>query len=289
MKGRLVSIFRSSRLVRISALSFTLCFGNSLPCHAEQHPVTPAEEIEIPVRPLPFILRGFLRRPEDAGRSPAVVLLPDCGEYARPLDEEWGARISSWGYVTLTIDGFGPRGIKHCGQSVASDPSELAFDAYRGLNLLIQESFVDPKRVAVVGFAWGAWETLAAVERGAIERTSEHKFRAAAAFYPLCASFKGVMTVPTLILIGERDDREAADACRKMVAGDDDMGISRQKNEGAPVRLVVYPEAYFAFDVPGLKKPSAYRGRHIEFNKSAVDQSSEELRKFLISTIGGRE
>jgi dienelactone hydrolase len=286
MKGRLVSIVRSSRLANISALFFSFCCGNLLPCCAGQQSLSPAEKVEIPIRPLPFTLRGFLRRPEDKGRSPAVVLLPACGEYAKPLDEDWGARISSWGYVTLTIDGFGPRAIKHCDQSVTSDPSELAFDAYRGLNFLIQKSFVDSKHVAVVGFAWGAWQALAAVERGAIEQASEHKFRAAAAFYPLCASFKGVMTVPTLVLIGERDDRDAADACRKMVAGEDDMGISRQKNEGAPVRLIVYPEAYFAFAVPSLKNPTECRGRDVEFNKSAADQSREALRQFLISTVG---
>jgi dienelactone hydrolase len=286
---RLASIFRSYRRLAISAPIVLFCIGCSIRCDAEQASVPLAEVVEIPVRPLPFTLRGFLRRPVDKGRSPAVVLLPACGEDAKPRDEDWGARISSWGYVTLTIDGFGPRAIKPCEQSVTSDPSELAFDAYRGLNFLVQKSFVDSKHVAVVGFAWGAWEALAAVERGAIEQASEHKFRAAAAFYPLCASFKGVMTIPTLVLIGERDDRDAADACRKMVAGDDDMGISRQKNEGAPVRLIVYPEASFAFDVPSLKKPTEYRGHHAEFNKSVADRSREALRKFLTSTVGGQQ
>jgi hypothetical protein len=51
------------------------------------------------------------------------------------------------------------------------------------------------------------------------------------------------MTVPTLILIGERDDLATADACRKMAGGEDDMGISRQKGAGAPVKLIVYPDA----------------------------------------------
>jgi dienelactone hydrolase len=284
---RLASTIRWYRRLAISVLMVPFCIGYSTRCDAEQRSVLPAEVVEIPVRPLPFILRGFLRRPEGP-RFPAVVLLPSCGEYAKPLDEDWGARMSSWGYVTLTIDGFGPRGIKHCGQSIVPDFSELASDAYRGLNFLIQRRLVDSKRAAVVGFAWGAWETLAAVERGAIEQASEHKFRAAAAFYPFCDSFKGVMTVPTLILIGARDDGGAPDACRKMVAGEDDVGISRQKGEGAPVRLIVYPEAYFAFDVPALKKPTEYRGHHVEFDRSAADQSSEALREFLDSTVGGR-
>jgi dienelactone hydrolase len=163
-----MSAVRSSRPLEIIALLFSFCIGDPVACDAEQHPLPPVEMIRIPVSPLPFVLRGFLRRPERAGRSPAVVLLPACGEYAKPLDEEWGARLSSWGYVTLTIDGFGPRGIQHCGHSVTADYPELAPDAYRGLNFLVQQKFVDSRRVALVGFAWGAWETIAAVERGSI-------------------------------------------------------------------------------------------------------------------------
>jgi hypothetical protein len=75
--------------------------------------------------------------------------------------------------------------------------------------------------------------------------TELEAFRAAAAFYRSSGRFKGIMTVPTLILIGERDDRGTANACRKMVAGEDDFGFSRQKGEDARVRLIVYPEAYF--------------------------------------------
>jgi dienelactone hydrolase len=273
-------------LAKITAFLVAFCVSNSIPSHAEQRSVPLPEMVEIPVSPLPFILQGFLRRPEGAGRSPAIVLLPACTNQARSLDQHWGAIISSWGYVTLTIDSFGPRGLKNCDRGNA-DHSDLALDAYRGLNFLIQKRFIDPKRAAIVGFGAGAWQTLLAVERGTIERASGSKFRAAVAFYPPCAGFKGIMTVPTLILIGERDDLAGANACRKMAAGEDDMGISRQKGEGAPVRLIAYPEAYSGFDIPVLKTPTRYLGPRLEFNQSAADQSSEALREFLNSTIGG--
>jgi dienelactone hydrolase len=261
-------------LAAIVALTISMAFS---PSFAERLSPPPAEIVEIPVSPLPFVLQGFLRRPESAGRSPAVVLLPACGRNTKQLDEDWGARISTWGYATLTINGFDTRGIKNCGTAANTDPSDLATDAYRALDFLIQQRFVDPKRAAVVGFAAGAWQTLAAVERGAVQHASEHKFRAAAAFYPLCSYFKGIMTVPTLILIGERDDWGTADACRKMVAGEDDAGISRQKGESAAVQLIVYPDAYFGFDVPSLKKPIEFLGHHLEYNKLAADQSAQAL------------
>jgi dienelactone hydrolase len=183
-----MSIVRAARVFTLAGLFVGLCAGQSVPGVAQQPSAPPAEMVQIPVSLLPFDLQGFLRHPEGAARLPAVVLLPPCGRYVRLLDENWGARISSWGYVTLTIDGFGPRGIKHCSSGADADSVDLAFDGYRGLNFLIQKGFVDPKRIAIVGFAAGAWQTFSAIERGAIERAADHKFRSAAAFYPFCSS-----------------------------------------------------------------------------------------------------
>lgn len=281
-----MSIVPAARVFTLALLFVGLGIGQSVPGVAQQPPVPPVQMVQIPVSRLPFDLRGALRRPEGKERLPAVVLLPICGRYARQIDEIWGARLSSWGYVTLTIDGFGPRGIKNCSIGTGPNFFDLAFDAYRGLNFLAQKGFVDPKRAAIVGFGAGAWQALSAVERGAIEQAEDHKFRGAAAFYPFCGSFKGVMTIPTLILIGGRDDWASADACRKMAAGEDDSGISRQKGQGAPVRLIVYPDAHFGFDMPILKTPAQYEGHHLEFNQSAAEQSSEALREFLHSTLG---
>ncbi|HEX9470507.1 MAG TPA: hypothetical protein VF957_13290 [Bradyrhizobium sp.] len=95
------------------------------------------------------------------------------------------------------------------------------------------------------------------------------------------------MTVPMLILIGERDDW--TEACRDMVDGRDDWGLSRQKGEGAPVRLVVYPDAYHAFDVPNPKTSTPLSGHRREFNQSATDQSIVAVREFLDATIGGEQ
>ena len=74
-----------------------------------------------------------------------------------------------------------------------------------------------------------------------------------------------------------------------MVDGRDDWGISRQKDQGAPIKLIVYPDAYHGFDAPDLTTPAQASGHHLEFNQSATDQSIVALREFLDATIGRRE
>src|SRR6202171_333494 len=135
--------------------------GDAVECRAAESSPFVAE-IESPLAS-PHPLEGYLRQTNGAGPSPAVVLLHSCnGNWGR-LDKRWGKRVASWGYVTLTVDSFGPRGLKSCGENA---PSDLALDAFRALDFLVREPAVDPARVAVLGFAQGGRVALMSVERG---------------------------------------------------------------------------------------------------------------------------
>jgi dienelactone hydrolase len=276
-------------MTRLAKAAATIAFltGISVPClAADDGPERGLVEIETPLAsPLP--LQGYLRQPRDAGTSPAVILLHGCNGGWRQLDDRWGKRIASWGYITLAVDRFGPRGLTNTCTTGA--PAATVHDAYRALEFLVQLPSVDPDRVAVIGFSQGGWLALNSVERGAIERTAKDKFRAAIAFYPPCLGFKDSMTVPTLILVGELDDWTLAKECRNLAEGRDDYGISRQKGEGVPIELIVYAGAYHDFDIPEFATPIQVLGHHLEFNQTARDQSIDALRKFLYATIGRNE
>jgi dienelactone hydrolase len=278
-----MSILRPTRLLNICGLAFFMSVQNWVACSADQLPAPPAKLIEfegdLPFTPKPVILKGYLRRSDTAGRHPAIVLLRGCGQAAEQLDQNWGRRLASWGYVTLTIDRKGDI----C--SVENFPPLQDFDAYRGLNFLARQSFVDAGRVVVMGLQQGGSLALYSVERGAIEQIYENKFRAAVAFYPICGGLKGIMAAPALILIGERDP--STPGCRDMVEGrGSDFGASRTPGEGAAVRLVAYPDAYHAFDAPKFQTPTEYLGYHLEYNQAATDQSLVDLREFLDTTVG---
>jgi dienelactone hydrolase len=275
-------------LAKVGAFVAALLPGIAVECLAAESPPT-VVEIESPLAS-PHPLQGYLRQPGNAGPSPAVVLLHSCGGNWARLDQHWGKQIASWGYVTLTVDSFGPRGLTECRRGApGSAPDGQSLDAFRALNFLVGAPFVDPARVAVLGFARGGRMALMSVEHGAIEQTSPNKFRAAIAFYPDCRAFRGDVTVPTLILIGERDDWSPPGACRDLVDGRDEMGLSRKRSDSAPIKLIVYPGAYHGFDAPGLATPGELSGHHLEFNQSAADQSIAALHEFLDATIGRKE
>jgi dienelactone hydrolase len=76
---------------------------------------------------------------------------------------------------------------------------------------------------------------------------SSHKvepdFRSAVAFYPDCRISSGLgwsARVPTLLLIGAKDDVSSPPACRQMIDG--------AQGRSALTRIVMYPGAYHDFD-----------------------------------------
>jgi dienelactone hydrolase len=106
------------------------------------------------------------------------------------------------------------------------------------------------------------------------------RFRAAIAVYPTCAG-SGVATMPTLIINGQLDDWSSADACRKMVAQESDMGITRHKGPSAPIHLTIIPGAYHKFDDPKFQPGHRYMGHFLAYNSAALKLAAETVRGFL--------
>jgi dienelactone hydrolase len=231
----------------------------------------------------PANLSGYLAR-ADAGLSaelgghsdgapyPAVVVLHGCngmfGSSAVIAD-----RLSSWGYVTLAVDSLGPR-VSGIANRCDKGLPEQAFDAYAALRYLSQLDFVDPARVAVLGQSLGAETALhAVVDHNSAAQSFEGRFRAAIAYYPYCDASMATVAAPSLILVGEADERNPAEQCREMAA--------RARRDGAPVTLIVYPGVHHNFDV-GLLTPGArYKGFWMEYNEPAAKDAEAKTRAFL--------
>jgi dienelactone hydrolase len=111
----------------------------------------------------------------------------------------------------------------------------------------MKQKWVARDRISLIGWANGASALLWAVRPQSAARDAGPDFRAAIAFYPDCRISAGLgwsARVPTLVLIGGKDDVSSPPACRQMVDG--------ARGRSALTRIVIYPEAYHDFDRANL-------------------------------------
>lgn len=197
-------------------------------------------------------LKAVLYRPDGPGPFPAVVALHGCGGLSRPTagrDRAWAQHLTDSGFIVLFPDSFGSR---HLGSQcrvrrrLVSSSRERVADANAALRWLQAQSFVKPDRVSLLGWSNGASTVLWTVRRASgTEQPGKADFRTAVALYPGCRRSNATAwsaRVPTLVLIGAKDDWTPAAACEQMIAG--------ARGRSAQVAIVVYRGAYHGFDHP---------------------------------------
>jgi dienelactone hydrolase len=218
-------------------------------------------------------IEGYLTKPSGHGPFPAVILLHSC--LGLPLDRSAiGKMIASWGYVALFVDDFGTRGLK---QTCTVDFPEGVADAYGALNYVARFAFVDRTMIAAVGYSQGA-DTALTIASGrfaaAFVLAQGAQFKAAAAFYPPCANQGAArLALPTLILVGDRDDVTPAAECARLARAQP-RGISNLK-------LIVLAGADHAFDNAGFTGGARVYGMWLKYDGAAAEQANTELHHFL--------
>ena len=184
-------------------------------------------------------LSGWLYRPNGAGPFPAIVLAHPCNGVSEHTNG-WGRLLSSWGYVVLAPDSFGPRGEKSvCGRGRAVSGQMRVADVAGAMDWLNAQPFVRKNDIGLIGHSHGGWTTMRAVQ-GNVD-LAQRGLKAAVAYYPSCSTqFDRNVSVPLLILIGDRDDWTPADNCRRLQAA----GFTHPEL----VQAVYYPNAFHSFD-----------------------------------------
>ena len=223
-------------------------------------------------------IQGDLAKPDGAGPFPAVVVLHGCAGMHDTTKQKLVDELVAWGYVILLVDSYATRRIDNaCVSGAFAMFLRRRPDVYGALVFLAGQTFVDPHRVAAVGFSQGAWVTLSVAEPNSVEQFvppgSNLRFRAAAAFNPPCRETVARPGIPTLIFIGALDDWTPAADCSNKIAS--------WGNDGPPVELVVYRGAHHGFYYRHLQPGMTLFDHWLEYNGEAADDASHRLHRFL--------
>ena len=198
------------------------------------------------------VLHAQLYRPQGNGPFPVVIALHGCdglsgrSEPVQVRYRDWAEELIKDGKAVLFPDSYGSRELGpqcHVKERRISARRERVTDILAARQWLMQQGWVAPDRISLMGWANGASALLWAVRPQLLLHHAGPDFRAAVAFYPDCRLSSGLgwsARVPTLVLIGAKDDVSSPPACRQMVEG--------AHGRSALTRIVVYPGAYHDFD-----------------------------------------
>ena len=198
----------------------------------------------------PTTIAGVLRVAQGSGRLPLVILIHGSGGFEVNADV-WDRQFGSLGISTFALDSFSGRGIA----STVTDQSQLGrlnmiLDLYRSLAVLAAHPWVDPNRIAVMGFSRGGQAVLYATLKRFQKMWNPSGIDPAAyiALYPQCnttyISDAEVTDHPIRIFHGISDDYVEIAPCRAY--------FERLKQAGKDVEMTEYPDTWHAFDYPSL-------------------------------------
>jgi dienelactone hydrolase len=225
---------------------------------ASSSPRTLPELLKGPGQGEPAQPVGHWFLPPGTERGPAVVLMHGSGGIYDAMLDFWPKQFNAAGIAVLSVDSFGPRGVK----STAEDQSQVPFtadvaDAFAALKLVASHPRVDPARIAVMGFSRGgitAWRT--AVQRIAASQQLPNGLRFAAHVPVYAGGCVGVFRLvvkldtfskaPMLWVHGDADDYTPIGACRDYA--------ERIAKTGVPVEFLTLEGAMHKFDQDDIRR-----------------------------------
>jgi dienelactone hydrolase len=181
---------------------------------------------------------------------PAVVMLHGSSGVLASRELTYGKQLAAMGIAVLVVDSFGgrrDRGNSYIERLLNITETMLVADGYAALGNLATRPEIDPKRVVLVGFSYGAMATMYALMTEVADRLAPPGLRFAGhvSFYgPCLARFDDHRTTgaPLLMLYGGDDQIIDHERCSAFA---DDVRAG-----GSKVDVVVYPGAVHQWDGP---------------------------------------
>jgi dienelactone hydrolase len=236
--------------------------------------------IPIPVDdPATKNIAGALFKPPGAGPFPAIIYMSGCSglDYVpeMALEKTVIDHLLAKGVATLVVDPFTPR---HELSGVCATLNEKTLvqyasrggnDAVAALKVLKAMPDIDANRVFLQGYSFGAISSLFATDTNT-PGMHDTKIAGLIAYYPYCYD-KVEFSVPTLVLIGEKDDWTPAPLCE---------AVKNKPN----VEVVVFPGATHAFVMP-FSRPVQYGAHHFVYDEKATRDAQENADAFMAARL----
>jgi uncharacterized protein len=231
--------------------------------------------------------------PRATGRVPAVVIAhAGSGLTAEGPEPDYVAALNAAGIGALTIDMWTARGVPSgpaaFGGNGGDDrrpPSvrDTLPDAFGALKYLADHPAIDPHRIGIMGFSWGAMLSVLAMDESASQRAlgAGPRFAAHAGHYLVCslfipgATFAPAMDaswtgVPLQLQVGGQDDYDGADggaSCRKLI---EDLPPEKRNH----IELIVHPAATHAWEEK-IPTPISFRDPRSRSGNVRVSSNAE--------------
>ena len=183
--------------------------------------------------------------PTGGGSHPAVLLVPGCSGFVANggvnVYDERATELQVAGYLVVYVDYIGKRmqtNCAHVGQT------EVSADILCAAKSAAARSDVDPSRIYVIGWSYGAAAVLAAL--GAA--TPDTPITKAIMYYPVCRGARPWSGVTAgMMLLGAADDIALPALCDVVTKGVPDERL----------KVVSYANARHGFDMRGLSETKA--------------------------------
>ncbi|MET0012375.1 MAG: dienelactone hydrolase family protein [Sedimenticola sp.] len=236
-----------------------------------------------------------LFKPDGAGPFPALVLAHQCGGLDNSRTGwknlsmlEWSKKAVRHGYVVLLIDQLTQRGIgTRCkGKAGGLNFGRSTKDVFQAADHLRKFDFVEPDKIAVAGYSFGAiLAALASSNRWGETLQETGRFAAAVSFYPGCYTIRprrGLpyeivntdIDKPLLVLLGEKDTETPAHECSQK--------LEIAKSNGSIAEWHIYSDTTHCWDCENLDGHSKVtnRGLHATYRYSEAATKDSEKRMF---------
>ena len=251
----------------VALLSVAGCVGNAVDIPPQTIP-----EAHAPSRPIP----GFFSLPKGTGPFPAVVILHGC-DGVQPEERDWAWRLNDWGYASLIVDSFSPRGIAQCGAN-GEFPKNASYrdragDALSAALWLRGQPGIDPNRIGLVGTSYGGG-VAALVTQDRYDRLYPGLLKVVVMYSGHCWNPQSQGSVPLLDLTGEADDWSDFDVVKSCRA------FAEALPPGKVFEMHAYPGAHRDFENIHIPR-NQYKGHLVGYDFAGAHDSFIRTKAFL--------